>query len=165
MAVQVTKQLQELSQYDHIAFTSRNGIHAVMDLLARLHGSQATALQALQDSKLQCWALGADADALRQLGASHVQTPAEVCPSCESFSLLPVIITAWLSATRVYKHFVSSAMLALIAKAKCAVHNAFILLLRNLPGLTCTIYSASAVCLEQELCLAVLACLLAMHRR
>lgn len=110
--LQVIRQLQELSQYDHIAFTSTNGIHAVMDLLARLHGSQGAALQALQDSKAQCWALGADADALRQLGLSHVQTPTEVCPPSESFSLIPTIATVCLSASSVCKQFASSAISA-----------------------------------------------------
>lgn len=107
--LQVIRQLQELSQYDHIAFTSTNGIHAVMDLLARLHGSQGAALQ---DSKAQCWALGADADALRQLGLSHVQTPTEVCPPSESFSLIPTIATVCLSASSVCKQFASSAISA-----------------------------------------------------
>ena len=77
--MQVNKQLQALSQYSDIAFTSRNGIHAVMELLQGLHGSSAAALQALQTCKAQCWALGADAEALRQLGVHNVQTPTEVC--------------------------------------------------------------------------------------
>lgn len=50
-----------------------------MELLQELHGSSAAALQALQTCKAQCWALGADAEALRQLGVHNVQTPTEVC--------------------------------------------------------------------------------------
>ncbi|KAL0033567.1 hypothetical protein WJX79_003970 [Trebouxia sp. C0005] len=71
------EQMQNLSQYDHIAFTSRNGIHAVMQRLEELQGSPQAALQALSDGKVQCWALGADAQLLRAYGVQSVQTPAE----------------------------------------------------------------------------------------
>lgn len=71
------EQMQSLSQYDHIAFTSRNGIYAVMQRLEELQGSAQAALQALNDSKVQCWALGADAQLLRAYGVQSVQTPAE----------------------------------------------------------------------------------------
>ena len=70
--------LQNLSEFDHIAFTSRNGIHAVFQMLARLHGSKQAAVQAVQNCKACCWALGADADLLTQLGVLNVQTPEEV---------------------------------------------------------------------------------------
>ncbi|KAL3147544.1 hypothetical protein ABBQ38_014597 [Trebouxia sp. C0009 RCD-2024] len=73
----VSKQLGNLSQYSDIAFTSRNGIHAVMELLQGLHGSHDAALHALQECRAQCWALGADAEALRSLGVQNVQTPPE----------------------------------------------------------------------------------------
>lgn len=79
--MQVSKQLEDLSQYSDIAFTSRNGIHAVMDLLQGLHGSRQAALHALQECRAQCWALGADAEALRNLGLQKVHTPTEVCPT------------------------------------------------------------------------------------
>lgn len=78
VSLQFDEQMQNLSQYDHIAFTSRNGIHAVMQRLEELQGSTQAALQALHDSKVQCWALGADAQLLRQYGVQSVQTPAEV---------------------------------------------------------------------------------------
>ncbi|DBA78383.1 TPA: hypothetical protein ACH3X2_007890 [Trebouxia sp. C0005] len=71
------EQMQNLSQYDHIAFTSRNGIHAVMQRLEELQGSPQAALQALSDGKVQCWALGADAQLLSAYGVQSVQTPAE----------------------------------------------------------------------------------------
>lgn len=80
ICVQVNQQLQDLSRYSDIAFTSRNGIHAVMELLQGLHGTPQAALQALQGCGAQCWALGADAEALTQLGIQNVQTPTEVCP-------------------------------------------------------------------------------------
>ena len=76
--LQFDEQMQSLSQYDHIAFTSRNGIYAVMQRLEELQGSAQAALQALNDSKVQCWALGADAQLLRAYGVQSVQTPAEV---------------------------------------------------------------------------------------
>ena len=83
--MQVRRQLRDLSQYSDIAFTSRNGIHAVMELLQGLHGSPDAALQALQTCKAQCWALGADAEALRELGVHNVQMPKEVCPPTPAF--------------------------------------------------------------------------------
>ena len=87
--MQVSKQLGNLSQYSDIAFTSRNGIHTVMELLQGLHGSQDAALHALQECKAHCWALGADAEALRSLGVQNVQTPSEVC-SPPPFSNCPI---------------------------------------------------------------------------
>ena len=71
------EQLQNLSQFDDLAFTSRNGIHAVMHQLAALHGSREGAVHALHAAPVQCWALGADAEVLRAMGVT-VQTPAEV---------------------------------------------------------------------------------------
>ena len=76
--LQFDERMQSLSQYDHIAFTSRNGIYAVMQRLEELQGSTQAALQAPNDSKVQCWALGADAQLLRAYGVQSVQTPAEV---------------------------------------------------------------------------------------
>jgi len=76
--------MQSLSQYDHIAFTSRNGIHAVMQRLEELQGSTQAALQALHDSKVQCWALGADAQLLKSYGVQSVQTPTEVSASADN---------------------------------------------------------------------------------
>ena len=76
--LQFDDQKRGLSQYDHIDFTSRNGIHAIMQRLEELQGSTQAALQALHDSKVQCWALGADAQLLRSYGVQSVQTPTEV---------------------------------------------------------------------------------------
>ncbi len=86
--LQFDEQMQNLSQYDHIAFTSRNGIHAVMQRLEELQGSTHAALQALHDSKVQCWALGADAQLLRSYGVQSVQTPAEVSWCRESVMIV-----------------------------------------------------------------------------
>ena len=93
--LQFDEQMQNLSQYDHIAFTFRNGIHAVMQRLEELQGSTQAELQALRDSKVQCWALGADAQLLRSYGVQSVQTPAKVswCKAC-------VVIVALSSACR-----------------------------------------------------------------
>lgn len=74
----MNEELQSLTRYDHIAFTSGNGIQAVMQRLEGLNGSRQAALQALQDSKVQRWALGADAEVLKQFGVQTVQTPTEV---------------------------------------------------------------------------------------
>ncbi len=82
--LQFDEQMQSLSQYDHIAFTSRNGIHAVMQRLEELQGSTQAALQALHDSKVQCWALGADAQLLKSYGVQSVQTPTEVSASADN---------------------------------------------------------------------------------
>lgn len=95
--MQVSKQLGNLSQYSDIAFTSRNGIHAVMELLQGLHGSHDAALHALQECRAQCWALGADAEALRSLGVQNVQTPPEVCTPPPPLSLPPLpALPGWL---------------------------------------------------------------------
>ena len=97
MCVQVDQQLQDLSQYSDIAFTSRNGIHAVTELLQRLHGTPQAALQALQGCGAQCWALGADAEALTQLGLHNVQTPTEVLSPTR-----PGHLPVWMLVCRTY---------------------------------------------------------------
>ena len=71
------EQLQNLSRFDHVAFTSRNGIHAVMHQLASLHGSKEAAVHTMHAAQVQCWALGSDAEVLRDMGVA-VETPAEV---------------------------------------------------------------------------------------
>ena len=91
--MQVNQQLRDLSQYSDIAFTSKNGIHAVMKLLQGLHGSPDAALKALQTCKAQCWALGADAEALRQLGVHSVQTPAEVRLTSPILFLVLIVVS------------------------------------------------------------------------
>ena len=83
LASQAERQLKNLFQFDHIVFTSKQGIFAVFQKLTELHGSDEAALKDLLDSKTYCWALGSDADVLRQLGVKNVQTPMEVClPIC-----------------------------------------------------------------------------------
>ena len=56
-------QLLNLSAYTHVAFTSKNGIVAVLHRLEHLHGSGRAATEQL--SRTSCWALGADAELLR----------------------------------------------------------------------------------------------------
>ncbi|KAK9830107.1 hypothetical protein WJX72_009827 [[Myrmecia] bisecta] len=69
--------LQQLSSYTHLAFSSRNGVAAVMQRLAAIHGSQAAAVGAVLRSGVRCWALGADAEALHSVGVKDVFTPAK----------------------------------------------------------------------------------------
>ena len=78
LALQADRQLKILFQFDHVVFTSKQGIFAVFQKLTELYGSDEAALKALLDSKTYCWALGSDADVLRQLGVQSVQTPMEV---------------------------------------------------------------------------------------
>lgn len=59
-----------------------------MHQLAALHGSSEAAVHALHAAHLQCWALGADAGVLRDMGIV-VETPAEVvCFICCHGTLL-----------------------------------------------------------------------------
>lgn len=80
--------LAQLESFSHIAFTSRNGVHAVLARLAAMHnhggggggggGSLAAAAEALNTGDASVWALGADAGALRDAGVRDVHTPEEV---------------------------------------------------------------------------------------
>ena len=64
-------------------FTLRNVANAVMQQLEDLHGNKQAALQALHESTVQCWPLGADAGVLRQFDVPNVSTPSEVpCSKC-----------------------------------------------------------------------------------
>lgn len=67
--------LRQLPSFTHVAFTSKNGISAVMARLRQLHGSDEAAAEQLRG--VSCWALGADAEMLRGLGL-EVQTPPKV---------------------------------------------------------------------------------------
>lgn len=58
--------LSDLSQFTHIAFSSKNGINAVLHELESLHGTSAKSV--LEDSGVRLCALGADAQALEQAG-------------------------------------------------------------------------------------------------
>lgn len=58
--------LSDLSQFTHIAFSSKNGINAVLHELEHLHGTSAKSV--LQESGARLCALGADALALEQAG-------------------------------------------------------------------------------------------------
>ena len=58
--------LGELSGFSHIAFTSKNGINAVLHELENLYG--ASAKSAVDESGVKLCALGADAQALEAAG-------------------------------------------------------------------------------------------------
>mmetsp|Transcript_15906 Transcript_15906/g.37700 ORF Transcript_15906/g.37700 Transcript_15906/m.37700 type:complete len:290 (+) Transcript_15906:337-1206(+) len=66
-----------LEDYTHIAFTSSNGITAVLDRLEALHGGKAGALKAVHRAGLRCCALGADADVLESHGVPCSIRPKE----------------------------------------------------------------------------------------
>ena len=73
------EKLQNLEQYTHVAFTSRNGIQAVLDALK---ASDGMAHEGLSSQGVRCCALGADAELLHQAGVSNVLTPKEVRDRC-----------------------------------------------------------------------------------
>ena len=66
-------------RYTHIAFTSRNGIHAFLDALEAHYGSD-QALTKLRNgsSRTTFCALGADAELLHSAGIIDVLAPQEV---------------------------------------------------------------------------------------
>jgi uroporphyrinogen-III synthase len=64
--------LLDLCTFTHVAFTSKNGIAAVLQRLEELHGSPRAATEQLRF--LSCWALGADAQLLEQREVA-VRTP------------------------------------------------------------------------------------------
>jgi uroporphyrinogen-III synthase len=67
--------LEDLESHTHIAFTSKNGIYAVLHELERLQGDAAQ--QYVRDSGVQLCALGADAHVLEAAGYEVHVTPAE----------------------------------------------------------------------------------------
>lgn len=75
------QELSQLERYSHMAFTSRNGIAAVLERLATMHGSLRAAAVHLNALPLRCCALGADAEMLADAGVDDVLTPQEVCVS------------------------------------------------------------------------------------
>ena len=72
------EELSRLQSYTHLAFTSRNGIQAVLERLAAAHGSLQEAAAHLNALPLRCCALGADAGMLAEAGVREVLTPQEV---------------------------------------------------------------------------------------
>eukprot|EP00879_Flechtneria_rotunda_P033499 GHRR01037111.1.p1 GENE.GHRR01037111.1~~GHRR01037111.1.p1 ORF type:complete len:233 (+),score=82.37 GHRR01037111.1:216-914(+) len=75
--MQLNNALQQLHSYSHIAFTSKNGIVAVLERLAALHGSSEAAAQYVADSSVKLCALGADGQVLQQAGLQVQMSPAE----------------------------------------------------------------------------------------
>ena len=75
-------ELHQLSSYSHVAFTSKNGIYAVVSRLQQLYGSREAAADQLR--KAACWALGADAAMLRELGVEALTPPKVKICRCSS---------------------------------------------------------------------------------
>jgi uroporphyrinogen-III synthase len=73
----LTSELTNLSEFTHIAFTSKNGIHAVLAQLERMHGSTMAARTAVAASGVRICALGADASVLRDAGYPVHLLPSE----------------------------------------------------------------------------------------
>mmetsp|Transcript_6399 Transcript_6399/g.14237 ORF Transcript_6399/g.14237 Transcript_6399/m.14237 type:complete len:359 (-) Transcript_6399:803-1879(-) len=63
--------------YTHIAFTSKNGVYAVMERLAVMTGTLDAGVDALKRSGLRLCALGADGEVLMALGLPLHVSPAE----------------------------------------------------------------------------------------
>ncbi len=81
------QELSHLERYSHLAFTSRNGIAAVLEQLATMHGSLQAAAAHLNALPLRCCALGADAEMLADAGVYNVLTPQEVWPPRHTHSM------------------------------------------------------------------------------
>ena len=75
------QELLQLDRYSHLAFTSRNGIAAMLERLVVMHGGLQAAAMHLNALPLRCCALGADAELLADAGVDDVLTPLEVCTS------------------------------------------------------------------------------------
>lgn len=73
----LTSELSSLSDFTHVAFTSKNGIHAVLAQLERMHGSTAAARTAVAESGVRICALGADALVLKDAGYPVHLLPSE----------------------------------------------------------------------------------------
>jgi hypothetical protein len=73
----LTSELSSLSDFTHVAFTSKNGIHAVLAQLERMHGSTAAARTAVAESGVRICALGADALVLKVAGYPVHLLPSE----------------------------------------------------------------------------------------
>ncbi|KAK3271641.1 hypothetical protein CYMTET_20027 [Cymbomonas tetramitiformis] len=69
--------LLDLKSYSHVAFTSRNGIAAVLARLEVLHGGVEGALSAVLGSRVRLCALGNDGGALQDAGFPCHVLPAE----------------------------------------------------------------------------------------
>lgn len=67
--------LLELGSFTDLAFTSRNGVTAAVAALGEAVGGPEAAVRYLVACGVRCWALGADAEALRELGVHGVLTP------------------------------------------------------------------------------------------
>ena len=77
--------LHSLNQYTHIAFTSRNGIQAVLDALEATTSHSRAVGGILSGGGVRCCVLAADAELLQQAGVSNVLTPKEVGSTSKDF--------------------------------------------------------------------------------
>ena len=72
--------LSRISTFDHLLFTSKNGIKAVLDVLNTMPSIQTSgknAADVLNDCGAEVWALGADSQVLIDEGISKVRTPTQ----------------------------------------------------------------------------------------
>eukprot|EP00775_Hariotina_reticulata_P009061 gene9061-9231_t len=69
--------LLQLSSYSHLAFTSKNGILAVLERLTELQGGLEAAAAYIQESGIKLCALGADGEVLQEVGLQVDVSPAE----------------------------------------------------------------------------------------
>lgn len=67
--------LRQITTYTHIAFSSRNGVHAVLDGLHRLYGDAAA--DVVRGAGVRLCALGADAEVVRAAGYEVAVQPRE----------------------------------------------------------------------------------------
>lgn len=75
--VQMANVLSDLSPFDHILFTSKNGIQAVLDALDTTSSDSAvnSAVKQLVECNAEIWALGVDSELLLEYGVDSVRTP------------------------------------------------------------------------------------------
>lgn len=71
--------MEKLNRFSHVAFTSKNGISAVVERLQDLTQTQENLVKYVNDSNVKLCALGADATELERYGLKADITPAEVC--------------------------------------------------------------------------------------
>ena len=106
-----------MDQYTHIAFTSRNGIQAVLDALGSSCVDGGTPGEILNSPSIRCCALGADAELLCEAGVSNVLTPKEV--SCCQYDICQIAHKAGSAAVRCGKIGNSIAILFIVIYCIC----------------------------------------------
>eukprot|EP00878_Enallax_costatus_P010631 GHUV01011106.1.p1 GENE.GHUV01011106.1~~GHUV01011106.1.p1 ORF type:complete len:197 (+),score=44.33 GHUV01011106.1:127-717(+) len=74
---QLDEAIQQLDHYTHLAFTSKNGIIAVLERLEALHGGREAAAAHVRKSCIKLCALGADGRVLQEAGLQVDASPSE----------------------------------------------------------------------------------------